>query len=81
MKYGYLIWFGFDGNSGWIVSVYDRKQDAQNDLKKARYKYNERTDLYLLKDSGSWYRIEKINKNVLPYEEMGEMGQVLYRGL
>ena len=68
-KYAYLIWFGFYYNSGWVTSVYDKRIDAIKQIKKAGFKYNKRQNLYLLENSRSWYKIEKVKRNILIYEE------------
>jgi len=62
------VWAVFAGeiySEGYLDAVYDKKQDAVEDIKAKGYKYNKGQDLYLNTIENRWYRIDEIEHNHL----------------
>lgn len=64
----WAIYHGVFHNTGHVVAIYDRKGDAERDIRKEGYKFNKKEQVYInyndpVFNEPMWYRVETIERN------------------
>ena len=54
----YVVYHGQYYTEGYLSAVYNKKSDAEKDIRKEGYKKEAKTGLFLNDNEGEWYRVD-----------------------